>query len=144
MKMIPPNHQVLPVLIWQAIIKCHTYFSQLGNFLFVIYLMYVLLFPGAKSGVGGRRKRYQVSGSGKNITTKHDAEVCGRKNAKKIEKVCDKESGLYQSILWRCCWKGKWQALVHLLYLMVYSKGSHLVGRLDISQGLLHTSITSV
>ncbi|XP_046863792.1 serine/threonine-protein kinase RIO3-like isoform X2 [Xenia sp. Carnegie-2017] len=44
-------------------------------------------FSGGKSSSGGgRRKRYQSSGSGKNITTKHDAEVCGRKNAKNIEK----------------------------------------------------------
>ena len=42
--------------------------------------------PGSKCSGGGRRKRYQGSGSGKNITTKHDAEVCGRKNAKNIEK----------------------------------------------------------
>lgn len=41
---------------------------------------------GSKSGGGSRRKRYQVSGSGKNITTKHDAEICGRKNAKNMEK----------------------------------------------------------
>ncbi|CAB3978071.1 Serine threonine- kinase RIO3 [Paramuricea clavata] len=41
---------------------------------------------GSKSSGGGRRKRYQGSGSGKNITTKHDADVCGRKNAKNIEK----------------------------------------------------------
>ncbi|XP_028405145.1 serine/threonine-protein kinase RIO3-like [Dendronephthya gigantea] len=41
---------------------------------------------GGKSGGGSRRKRYQSNGSGKNITTKHDADVCGRKNAQNIEK----------------------------------------------------------
>lgn len=46
-----------------------------------------LLSAGNKSSGGGRRKRYQITGSGKNITTKHDAEICGRKNAKNVEKV---------------------------------------------------------
>lgn len=42
---------------------------------------------GGKSSGGSRRKRYQGNGSGKNITTKHDADVCGRKNAQNIVKV---------------------------------------------------------
>lgn len=31
--------------------------------------------------------KYGVSGKGKNITTKHDAEICGRKNASKLMDV---------------------------------------------------------
>ena len=29
-------------------------------------------------------KRSGISGKGKNIVTKHDAEICGRKNARKV------------------------------------------------------------
>jgi len=38
----------------------------------------------ANSEAGPQFKRSGISGKGKNIVTKHDPEICGRKNARKV------------------------------------------------------------
>ena len=50
------------------------------------------------------------SGSGKNITTKHDTVLCGRKNAERLLEVIVLR-------LWFCSWR----ALLPLLYICQFS-----------------------
>lgn len=55
-------------------------------------------------------------GKGKDITTKHDEVVCGRKNTARMENVSENLGKLTLCVKLECCNSAKELMLVHLCY----------------------------